>query len=238
MGTQVQGEIHPKPLIRKDLGSFLGLCWGGNFGLDNYCAQQAENPGTSPKRRTRQVPGDWTGSQSTYDESERVMSEEVRRSAWLCLLETERQVRYYTKLLQKQRRWQAYVDNGLGVLGGLAIASLLAPFWPSAPAVFGGLVGALSVYGRIAKHGEKAECLESIRRDCEALQNRSMHLWRSIQSRLATEQDALDRILDLEEKLRISTGRASEARIMVDEDANREAWNEAREIRVGEYPTS
>ena len=27
MGTQVHQEIHPKPLIRKGLGSFLGLCW-------------------------------------------------------------------------------------------------------------------------------------------------------------------------------------------------------------------
>lgn len=166
------------------------------------------------------------------------MSQEVRRSAWLCLLETERQVRYYTKLFQKQRRRQAHVDIGLGVPGGLSIASLVAPFWPAAPAVFGGLVGALSLYGRIAKHGEKAECLNSIRRDCEALQHQSMHLWRGIQSRLVTEQDALDRTLDLEERLCISTGRASEARIMVDEDVNREAWNAAREVRVGEYATS
>lgn len=166
---------------------------------------------------------------------------EVRRSVWNGLLGAERQVRYYTKLFNKHNTLQSRVDNALAISGSLAIASLVAKVWPDAPAipeapaVLGGIAAVLSVYSRIAKHASKAARLDSIRVECVALLNQFEALWARVQSDLVEDEEALERVYELQSSLSSATDKAALIGISVDDGANKAAWTAAIQAKEGQY---
>lgn len=163
------------------------------------------------------------------------MSDEVRRSVWNSLLDSERQVRYHTALFDKHNSRQSRVDNALAIFGTLAIASLATPFWPQAPAVLGGIAAVVSIYSRIAEHATKAARLDSIRNECVGLQNQAEALWARVESDMMEDESALERVLELQESLSRATGKAALVGIPADHAANQAAWSEAIQAKKGQY---
>lgn len=163
------------------------------------------------------------------------MSEQIRRDVWVALLDAERQVRYYGKQFEKYNRIQSVIDGVLIVSGSLGLITLAAGLHQAIPmscVVVGSLV---SIYSRWEKPARKVAHLYSIRRDCEFLEGQWEHLWSRVQGGLVAEADALIENHELQKQLHIVTGTASLIGLSIDEDANQAAWQEAIQVKEGQY---
>lgn len=163
------------------------------------------------------------------------MSEQIRGDVWVSLLDAEHNTRYYSKQLEKHTKAQRAVEAVLVTCGGAGLLSLSGGLPPPVLSLCVIASAMASIYSRIRGHAGKAAHLNSIRRDCAALQLQWENLWSRVQDDAISDDDALAENSRLKERLQEVTRIAPIVGLVVDEKVSKTAWVEAIQLKEGQY---
>ncbi len=163
------------------------------------------------------------------------VSEQIRSDVWVAMLDVGRQSRYYGKQFEKYSKRQSVIESVLLVSGSAGLVSLATQWTSWIPAICIAAASLAALIGRTGQYSKKAACLYFIRCDCESLEQKWELLWSRMESGLVADEEALEKNQRLLDALRIVTDKASLAGLPIDHAANQIAWEEAIQVKQGQY---
>lgn len=162
-------------------------------------------------------------------------TENTRRVVWNGLLDVTRQVRYYGALSGRYSQWHQWILWGLICAG--STEALLVFFKASEFLIilFALSVAAIAAWAVAGDYAKKAAVLHGISLECSYLEIEWESLWNRIDHVDFSDELALKRNQDLQQRLTAATSRAAPVGIHEDRKLNEKSWAETCKVLEQQY---
>ena len=162
----------------------------------------------------------------------------TRNEVWQNYLDASRFTRYYSALADRYKSFYKF-SRAVLILPLLTSVTLLFDLFPEIVVLFLGLVIALVVLADlIFDFAKRASVLILVSQECGRLENEYRDLWLAVENGVLSDEEARDKINQIEKKLIDITNRPSDLEIKVDHKLNEKCTIEAYKVMEDRYEHS
>ena len=159
----------------------------------------------------------------------------TRRVVWNGLLDVSRQVRYYGALSARYNQWNQRILFGLILAGSTEALSVFFKASEFLIILFALTVAAIAAWAVAGDYAKKAAVLHGISLECSYLEIEWESLWNCIDRVDFSDDLALKRNQELQQRLTAATSRAAPVGIHEDRKLNEKVWAETCIVLEQQY---